>query len=101
MIDFKPSAGMSIGVELEFQLLDPVTFDLVDGILPLKNLCSENPHIIPEYEQTTVEINSRICCNIREMEQDVLSAPKETSHRAGARIRSQYRCRRSIRPLET
>jgi carboxylate-amine ligase len=73
MIDFKPSAGISIGVELELQFLDPVTFDLVDGILPLKDLCPENPHIIPEYEQTTVEINSRICGNIREMEQDILS----------------------------
>lgn len=73
MLHFKPSAGISIGAELELQLIDPVTFDLADGILPLKKLCSENPHIIPEYEQTTVEINSRICCNIREMEQDVLS----------------------------
>lgn len=73
MLDFKPSTGTSIGVEMEFQLLNPVTFDLVNGILPLMDLCSENPHIIPEYEQTTVEINSRICGNIREMEQDVFS----------------------------
>ena len=73
MLDFKPSSELTIGVEIELQLIDPMTFDLVDGILPLKNLCSDNPHIIPEYEQTTVEITSRICNNIREMEQDILS----------------------------
>lgn len=72
-LDFKTSAGKSIGVEMEFQLLDPVTFDLVDGILPLLELCPDDPHIIPEYNQATVEINSKICGGIKEVEQDVFS----------------------------
>jgi carboxylate-amine ligase len=72
-LDFKPSETLSIGVELEFQLLDPVKFDLVDGVLPLLERCSGNPHIIPEYNQATVEINTRICGNVREMERDVIS----------------------------
>ncbi len=71
MLDFKSSAGQSIGVEIEFQILDPVTFDLVNGILPLMELCSGNPYIVPEYEQSTVEINSKICGNIKEIEQNV------------------------------
>ena len=73
MLDFKPSSAISIGMELELQLLDPATFDLVDGILPLKKLFPENTHIIPEYEQPTVEINSRVCGTIREMEQNIFS----------------------------
>jgi carboxylate-amine ligase len=73
VLDFKESVGQSIGIEIEFQLLDRGTFDLVDGILPLMDLCSKNPHIVPEYEQTSVEINTRICSTIREMEQDVFS----------------------------
>jgi carboxylate-amine ligase len=72
-VDFKPSETSSIGVELEFQLLDPVTFDLVDGVLPLLERCSGNPHIIPEYNQATVEINTRICGDAREMEGNVIS----------------------------
>jgi carboxylate-amine ligase len=72
VLDFKPSASPSIGIEIELQLLDPVTYDLVDGILPLMELCSDNPYIVPEWNQATVEINSKICNDINELEQDVL-----------------------------
>lgn len=73
MLDFRPSSAVSMGMELELQLLDPAAFDPVDAILPLKNLFPENPHIIPEYDQTTVEINSRICGTIGEMERNIFS----------------------------
>ncbi len=73
VLEFKPSADTAIGMEMEFQLLDPVSFDLEDGILPLLELCSDNPYIKPEFNQATVEINSRICGNINELEQDVVS----------------------------
>jgi carboxylate-amine ligase len=71
VIDFKPSPGASIGIEIEFQLIDPATFDLVDGILPIMKFYPNNPYIQPEFNQSTVEINSRICSDINELERDV------------------------------
>ena len=76
VLDFRPSINQSIGMEIEFQLVDPVTFDLVNGILPLLELCTNNPRIKPEINQATVEINSRICSNIDELEKDVISIVK-------------------------
>ena len=34
-MDFTPSAAFSVGMELELQLLDPVTLDLAEAVLPL------------------------------------------------------------------
>jgi carboxylate-amine ligase len=76
VLDFKPSINESVGMEIEFQLVDPVTFDLVDGILPLLELCTDNPWIKPEINQATVEVNSRICCNIEDLNKDVRSIVK-------------------------
>ena len=82
VLDFKPSINRSIGMEIEFQLVDPVTFDLVDGILPLLELCSDDPHgSKPEINQATVEINSRICSNIDDLEKDVRSIVKTLRQR--------------------
>jgi carboxylate-amine ligase len=57
-------------------LLDAVTLDLVDGILALLNNYPEIPAIKPELTQCSVEINSKVCTNIRELEADVLSLVK-------------------------
>jgi carboxylate-amine ligase len=73
MLDFKPSIDRSIGMEIEFQLVDPVTYDQVDGIIPLLEICADNPRIKPEINQATVEINSRICSDIDDLEKDVRS----------------------------
>ena len=70
---FRPSSGPSIGMELEFQLLDPCSLDLVDGILPLLEICTDTPLIKAEFTQATVEINSKTCSGIRELEADVAS----------------------------
>jgi carboxylate-amine ligase len=60
-------------MEIELQLLDPNTLDLVDGILPLMTSYPEHPFTKPEYNQATVEINSKVCSNIRELEADTFS----------------------------
>ena len=60
-------------MEIEFQLLDPNTLDLLDGILPLMTSYPEHPFTKPEYNQATVEINSKVCSNIRELETDMFS----------------------------
>jgi carboxylate-amine ligase len=58
-----------IGMELEFQLLDAGTLDLVDGILPLMDLYQGSPYVKPEVIQNTVEVASRVCCTIPELEE--------------------------------
>lgn len=60
-MEFKGSAAPSVGLEMEFQLLDGHNLDLTDGILPLLQATKGKPYIKPEMNQSTVEVNSRIC----------------------------------------
>ena len=71
-MQFKGSPTPTLGMEIEWQLLDPNTLDLVDGILPLIE-CYPHPQIKPEYNQATVEVNSKVCANIQELEADIFS----------------------------
>ena len=68
---FKGSPHSTLGMEIELQLLDPKTLDLVDGILPLMEFYPHHPFTKPEYNQATVEINSKVCSNIEELETNV------------------------------
>ena len=70
---FKGSPNPSLGMEIELQLLDPETLDLVDGILPLMACYPQFPRIKPEYNQATVEINSKVCSGIGELESNIFS----------------------------
>lgn len=75
-IEFKACPNATLGIEIEFQLLDPVTLDLADGVSALLNNHPETPAIKPELTQCSVEINSKVCANIRELEADVVSLVK-------------------------
>jgi carboxylate-amine ligase len=70
---FKGCPNSTLGMEIELQLLDSNTLDLVDGILPLMASCPEHPFTKPEYNQATVEINSKVCANIKELEANTFS----------------------------
>jgi len=63
MLPFKSSSMASLGVELEFQLIDPETFHLIsrakDFIRNIKESSFAN-HIKPEITQSMIEINSSI-----------------------------------------
>ncbi len=72
-MEFKGSPNSSLGMEMEFQLLDPNTLDLVDGILPLMECYPQSPWIKPEDNQATVEINSKVCSDIQELEANIFS----------------------------
>ena len=67
MIPFHPSPSFSVGMEMEFQLVDPHTGDLVDGILPLLEACHDPDSIQPEFIQNTVEVISPPAENITEL----------------------------------
>jgi len=67
-VEFTPSATNTIGVEIELQLLDAESLDLRDGILPLMELFPGTAYIKPEVIQNTVEIVSRVCTSVAELE---------------------------------
>ncbi len=70
-LSFTPSSPRSIGMELELQLLDKRSLDLVDGILPLMEIFPDSPYIKPEFIQNTVEIASQVCESLPELETHV------------------------------
>lgn len=72
-IEFNSSPQFSLGMEIELQLLNPNTLQLVDGILPLLAEDGENSFIQPEFNQASVEIFSPVCGNIHELETSILA----------------------------
>lgn len=73
VMEFRSSNPLSIGMEMEFQLLDAQTLDLVDGIMPLLEFYRNNPYVKPEFIQNTVEVCSKICDNLVDLKSHVLS----------------------------
>jgi len=57
-VEFKGCTRPTVGVEWELQLLDPLTLDLFDGILPLMEFFPDSEFVKPEYIQSCVEITS-------------------------------------------
>jgi carboxylate-amine ligase len=67
-MNFEGSNLHTIGMELEFQLLDARTLDLVDGILPLMDLYPGSANVKPEVIQNTVEVASKVCGSLPELD---------------------------------
>jgi carboxylate-amine ligase len=80
-IEFKSSPALSLGMEIELQLLNPDTLELVDGILLLLENDFEHSFIKPEFNQATVEIASKVCLDIDELEADIVSILKSLKTR--------------------
>ena len=57
-MEFNASSKPTVGVEWELQLLDPITLDLIDGIMPLMEFFPNAGFVKPEYIQSCVELNS-------------------------------------------
>jgi carboxylate-amine ligase len=68
VIPFHPSPSFTVGLEMEFQLVDPDSRDLVDGILPLLGECADVPSIKPEVHRSTVEVASPPAASLDELE---------------------------------
>lgn len=80
-LEFRPSRPLSVGMELELQLLDAETLDLTDGILPLMQLYPGSSHIKPEFIQNTVEVASSACNSVNEVEREVHALVVELKQR--------------------
>ncbi len=76
-MQFRPSDPGTVGMELELQLIDRRTMDLADGILPLMELCAGNPYVKPEFIQNTVEIASKVCRSLPELDHHVRALARE------------------------
>lgn len=57
---FSSSAGHTVGIEWELQLLDHITLDLSNGIVPLMEFFPEATFVKPEFIQSCVELNSSV-----------------------------------------
>lgn len=59
-MEFIPSKPLTVGIELELQLLDKKNLRLINGIAPLLECYPESPYIKPEFIQNTVEVISEV-----------------------------------------
>ena len=72
-VEFVRSEPFTLGVELEFQILDPNSLDLVPRALPLFEQIPEpeKSRIAFEFLQSIFEVQTGICHSIAEVEQDL------------------------------
>ena len=72
---FQKSAPFTLGVEVEFQLLDPLTLDLTPQSKPLLAKVPEEikTRIKTEFIQSMIEINTSICADMTAVENDLTS----------------------------
>ncbi len=73
---FHPSAGPTIGVELELMVLDPQTADLSSGAMQILTGC-ENDELVrknvsAELMQSMIEVKTGVCQNVAEVEAGLL-----------------------------
>lgn len=70
-IPFVPSTEFTVGMEMEFALLDEHSLDLTEGILPLMELYPDRDIVKPEFIQNTVEVASLPCSDVIQLESHV------------------------------
>ena len=77
-IPFTPSPDPTLGVEIELQIVDPVTFNLKQGSVDiLDRLGGEHPRIKQELTQSTVEVITGICGDVAEAVADLGGSLRE------------------------
>ena len=70
-IYFNSSFSPTIGVELELQILDKDTFELVSGAPKILREYKNDPRIKEELLDSILEINTNICKNIDQVHEDL------------------------------
>ena len=83
-MEFKGSSEFSLGMEIELQLLNSQTLELTDGIIPLLAKLPQNSGITAEFNQAMVEINSKVCFNLPELEADILTKLRDVKTQCAA-----------------
>ena len=70
-ITFNPSPSPSLGVEVELQLVDKVTRQLTPLGPDVLRALEGNPHVKPELLQSTIELNTGVCVDVKEVRRDL------------------------------
>ena len=70
-ITFNGSPGPTLGVELELQIIDPETKNLVSGAAEIIERSQDEQHVKPELIQSTIELNTDICQNVAEVRREL------------------------------
>ena len=70
-IRFDGSPGPTLGVEVELQLLDPETKNLVSGAPRIIERRPGDAHIKPELIESTIELNTGVCRDVAEVRRDL------------------------------
>ncbi len=80
-IVFNSSNEFSLGVELEFQVIDPITTDLVPKApLLMENLPeSLKPAVTLEFIQSILEVQTGICSSVADVELDLRGVCEQTA----------------------
>ncbi|SFI16795.1 glutamate-cysteine ligase family protein [Nitrosomonas sp. Nm34] len=76
-MEFVPSKPLTVGVELELQLLGKESLNLINGIQPLLECYPESPYIKPEFIQNTVEVISKVGENTAEIHEHLIQLVKQ------------------------
>ncbi len=87
--------SLSIGIEEEYQTIDPETRDLrshiASEILPKAKLALQEA-VKPEMHQSVIEVGTEVCKDIKEARQNIQSSAPRGDH-AGQRARHAARRR--------
>ncbi len=70
-LHFNGSPNPTLGVELELQVIDPETKNLVSGAQQIMENADDDEHIKPELIQSTIELNTDVCANITAVTTDL------------------------------
>jgi len=77
----KDAKEFTLGIEEEFQIIDPKTRELKSAISQMMeaNERIQSVQLMPELHQSVVEVASGVCANIQEAREDVISNRREAA----------------------
>ena len=78
MLDHRFGDGppLTVGVEEEYMLVDPTSFDLVSGVEPLLEIAADGPfaeQLKPELMQCVLESGTVVCETVGQADDDLRS----------------------------
>jgi carboxylate-amine ligase len=71
LLPFTPSPRMTLGVEIELQIIDPQTRDLSPGAPGLLERLPADPQIRPELLQAMIEVSTGVCADVGQVRRDL------------------------------
>jgi carboxylate-amine ligase len=85
-LDFRRSAGNTLGVELELQILDRETADLTPGAVRLLQTCAEEniEGVTAELLQSMIEIKTPVCRSVAEVRDSLFATLRRVRNLASS-----------------